>query len=194
MRGTQVYPLEPNIPDLEKILCFMARESRVRRRMLARALEECINETPADQRRLRIVNPQSEGDPYYVFLLVPRLAVMGEEEYRNFRLHFLRAACMVLRLVESRAIDIIGIATESGNKKFCSEDAMYCDFRDWPDEFASEARQLQEVFELMKNVRHKKMSEYEYPLQFEREIGRRIGRNERCPCGSGKKWKKCHGA
>ncbi len=23
--------------------------------------------------------------------------------------------------------------------------------------------------------------------------GRKIGRNERCPCGSGKKFKKCHG-
>ena len=24
--------------------------------------------------------------------------------------------------------------------------------------------------------------------------GRKVGRNERCPCGSGKKYKKCHGA
>ena len=24
--------------------------------------------------------------------------------------------------------------------------------------------------------------------------GRKIGRNERCPCGSGAKYKKCHGA
>ncbi|MDA1036183.1 MAG: SEC-C metal-binding domain-containing protein [Chloroflexi bacterium] len=23
--------------------------------------------------------------------------------------------------------------------------------------------------------------------------GRKIGRNEQCPCGSGKKYKKCHG-
>ncbi len=25
-------------------------------------------------------------------------------------------------------------------------------------------------------------------------MARKIGRNEPCPCGSGKKWKKCHGA
>ncbi len=24
--------------------------------------------------------------------------------------------------------------------------------------------------------------------------GRKVGRNERCPCGSAKKYKKCHGA
>ncbi len=24
--------------------------------------------------------------------------------------------------------------------------------------------------------------------------GRKIGRNEKCPCGSGKKYKRCHGA
>jgi len=28
----------------------------------------------------------------------------------------------------------------------------------------------------------------------ERRIGRKIGRNEPCPCGSGKKYKKCCGA
>ena len=25
-------------------------------------------------------------------------------------------------------------------------------------------------------------------------IGRKVGRNEPCPCGSGKKYKRCHGA
>ena len=30
--------------------------------------------------------------------------------------------------------------------------------------------------------------------QFEaRRAGQKIGRNEQCPCGSGKKYKKCHG-
>lgn len=27
-----------------------------------------------------------------------------------------------------------------------------------------------------------------------KDQGQRIGRNEKCPCGSGKKWKRCHGA
>ncbi len=26
-----------------------------------------------------------------------------------------------------------------------------------------------------------------------RQAGRKIGRNEKCPCGSGKKYKRCHG-
>ncbi len=26
------------------------------------------------------------------------------------------------------------------------------------------------------------------------EGGRKIGRNEKCPCGSGKKYKRCHGS
>ena len=25
-------------------------------------------------------------------------------------------------------------------------------------------------------------------------VGKKVGRNEPCPCGSGKKYKKCHGA
>ena len=27
----------------------------------------------------------------------------------------------------------------------------------------------------------------------QRHEGRKIGRNEKCPCGSGKKYKRCHG-
>ena len=27
-----------------------------------------------------------------------------------------------------------------------------------------------------------------------RNDGERVGRNDQCPCGSGKKYKKCHGA
>ena len=29
--------------------------------------------------------------------------------------------------------------------------------------------------------------------EFESEHDRKIGRNEKCPCDSGKKYKKCHG-
>jgi preprotein translocase subunit SecA len=32
------------------------------------------------------------------------------------------------------------------------------------------------------------------PVQQVRREGAKIGRNDPCPCGSGKKYKKCHGA
>jgi uncharacterized protein YecA (UPF0149 family) len=32
------------------------------------------------------------------------------------------------------------------------------------------------------------------PQQQQRIVGDKTGRNEPCPCGSGKKFKKCHGA
>jgi preprotein translocase subunit SecA len=31
-------------------------------------------------------------------------------------------------------------------------------------------------------------------VQTVKREGRKVGRNEPCPCGSGKKYKKCHGA
>lgn len=31
------------------------------------------------------------------------------------------------------------------------------------------------------------------PIKGERQVQYRAGRNEPCPCGSGKKFKKCHG-
>jgi preprotein translocase subunit SecA len=36
-------------------------------------------------------------------------------------------------------------------------------------------------------------AEPESPVPFQREV-RKIGRNEACPCGSGRKFKQCHGA
>jgi len=31
-------------------------------------------------------------------------------------------------------------------------------------------------------------------LPTQRRVGEKVGRNDPCPCGSGKKYKKCHGA
>lgn len=49
------------------------------------------------------------------------------------------------------------------------------------------------VFEKMENQWYFKEGEFVKPKQIRRETPR-VGRNEPCPCGSGKKYKKCCGA
>ena len=47
-------------------------------------------------------------------------------------------------------------------------------------------RQLRYLFGRVKRERHAEM-------QAERDAGEKVGRNDPCPCGSGKKYKRCCG-
>jgi hypothetical protein len=49
------------------------------------------------------------------------------------------------------ALDVIGIATETGDDESRSEDAVYLDARDWPAEAEAEARRLQDELEPVMN-------------------------------------------
>ncbi len=44
------------------------------------------------------------------------------------------------------------------------------------------------------NDANEKIGEHQYPLQLSPDQVQKVGRNDPCPCGSGKKYKKCHGA
>ncbi|MGB7355668.1 MAG: SEC-C metal-binding domain-containing protein, partial [Acidobacteriaceae bacterium] len=59
------------------------------------------------------------------------------------------------------------------------------------------------IDELEKEFERKKKQELEHArmagagdasLPQQRRVGEKVGRNDPCPCGSGKKYKKCHGA
>ena len=103
---------------------------------------------------------------------------------------------MVVRLKCPDAVDVVGIAIESGNDPNGSEDAMHCDFREWTEEMATEAKELQQALGLLLNPTETRATEYEYPEPEPRPLIHlpiTAGRNQPCPCGSGKKYKRCHG-
>ena len=117
----------------------------------------------------------------------------------------MEACCLVTKLRFPAALDIVGIATEpmSNLDALSSEDAMYFDARQWSSELETEARRLQQQFELLTTAMMLKTHEMEYP-DVDRS-GRRIkprveqvrmrgrDRNALCLCGSGKKFKHCCG-
>jgi len=197
MSGTQFFATPGGVSDTERILRWMAREPRVRRRMLARKLVECVITTPANMRRTAVSQPSSPGDPYYVYLMIPWNHRATVQENRDVRRYFLEAACMAVRLKCPEALDVVGIATESGNdSQTRSEDAMYLDCRGWNEEMEQEAKELQQALGLLMNVQETRGIEQEYPEPEPRPLLHlpvKVGRNEPCPCGSGKKFKKCHG-
>ena len=160
---------------------------------------------PTTQRRTCVVLPSRLGDPHYVFLLLPHLPSVSYEDYREGRRYFLKACCLVTKLMYPQALDIIGIATEA-NPDFTvgrSEDAMYLDAREWTEEMQENARSIQQETGLLTNLTMHASTVREYPYQPERtrhashtsSVSPMKGRdrNRPCPCGSGKKFKRCCG-
>lgn len=195
--GTQYFGTG-SVREQEKVLRFMARESRTRRRMLSISLVELVKKTPRDRHGARIVAPSHPGDPHYVFLLVPHPQDMTDEAYREHRGKALYIYCMAAKVVAPEAKDIVGLATESGiDLMRRSEDVMYLDGSKWTPELQQEAEALREkgIFKSMKKFAS---SFNEYPTTRGPGWGpipmKGSERNMPCPCGSGKKKKKCHGA
>jgi len=192
LRGEQYFVTAGGIKDSEKVLRFMAREPRWKRRYLARALLEMLRTTPADKRRLRVVPPADEGEPYYVFLLLPTFSEKTDDENRTARRTFLEKCCDVTRLEYPDAKDIVGIATESGaNLDSRSEDAIYFDARGWNVEMETEARLIQKQLRILTHAKWIKETMQEYPDVPIAGVLSKNPRNKQCPCGSGKKYKHC---
>ncbi len=163
LNDTQYYTSEPGVRSSEKIMRFLAREPRTRRRMLAKLLLEFIESTPVTFRASRVILPSKEGDPYYIFLLLSSHLSSSEENYREVRYKLLEAYCMVVKLKFSDALDIIGIATDTGTSPYRSEDALYLDARYWPPELEAEARQLQADLGLLAEQNWFRGTVKEYP-------------------------------
>ena len=203
LAGTQYHATHPGFKDQERLMRFLARESRTMRRMLGGALAEFVIASPADLRSTRVIPPLAPGKPYYVFLTVPERPDRPYDENRRVRLNFLEALCMVTKLMYPDAQDIVGIATEAGNPEEMSEDALYLDAREWSDEQRAEAEELQKELNLLTNLKKSARTVKEYPdvdvlpppftfaAQQERANG--YPRKQPCPCGSGKKFKRCCG-
>ncbi len=206
LTNTQYRIAHADIKSHERIMRFMAREPRIRRRMLARAILDLIRNTPAaSSRAVRCVLPDRARprDPCYVFLLLGRPSGVSDDEYRGVRKQLLEAYCMAVKLKHPRLRDIIGIATEVGPGPERSEDAAYLDARIWTQDDEKEARRLQQELGLLEQTAWFAATEKEYPeltpqpgttavgVPVRRMKGR--DRNSLCPCGSGRKRKRCCG-
>jgi len=194
LNSTQYMVSAGGVKDSEKVMRFFASESRFKRRLLSKAVLGLIKKTPENIYGRRFIVPQlDEKGPYYVFVAFPRKKEYTEEEYRAFRGRYLEVCCMVVRSVYPEAKDIIGFATEAGKfSKGKSEDAIYFDGRHWNNEMQKEAEELQTELEILVDPTYHKVHYTEFPDVSDKQVPK-VGRNEKCPCGLGVKYKKCHG-
>jgi len=141
--GTSYYLSHPNIKSQEEIFRLLAKENRTQRRLLATAINKLIAKTPVYYRTTRIVLPLHPGKPYYLFLLLPRSKDIPYEKYRQIRGELLGNYLQILKLKYPEALDIIGLATETGTSEERSEDFMYFDASKWTIEENREAKELE---------------------------------------------------
>ena len=187
-----------DISEQEKGLRLLARENRTRRRMLSLALHEILEKTPAHMRVTRTLLPSHLGDPYYLFLLLPRREHIDEKNYRDVRGSLLQQYCMITKLNFPEALDIVGIATESGiDSRYRSEDFLYYNARGWTKEEKTQAQKYETKLKELGMIGERTMTKKiikEYPVSvIDKNKLKGSARNKPCPCGSGKKNKKCCG-
>jgi len=198
--GTDYFSSLTDIALKEESIREIARETRLRRRILARALLDLITKSSAHRRSVRVVPPSRNGEPYYLFLLMPIEKEWNLEKYRVLRRQLLFAYCMSVKIIYPDASKIIGIATESGLPDKVSNDVLLIDTTQWTEENFQEAQSIQKEYKLLENMKKQHNMDSEYPKSNSpskaEPIIRRLqslSRNKVCYCGSGKKYKECHG-
>ena len=162
---TQHYANPPGPRNQEKIVRFLAREPRIRRRMLAKSLIDLLKNTKLDKSATRVVLPPEEGEPYYVFLLFPHYENQSIEDYREMRREVLYSYCLVTKLKFPDAKDIVGVATDSGMASYRSEDLVYLDGREWTENEKKDAEYFSNEIGLLRTLKKFASKEYEFPVK-----------------------------
>ena len=142
--------------------------------------------------------PSFYSDKRYVFLqLKPILDKDYDSEYRPIRREMLNIACGVEKIKRPNSKKVIGIAIDAPKYagKRNSEDFALLDCENWTyedEKSYTEANKTLKFFETDAiQTKYERTSEFPQ-LKKETPKKTKIGRNERCFCGSGKKYKHCH--
>lgn len=179
--------------DNELLVRRMASETRFERRILSTAFVDWLA-----QKRIGGRVASSQGTKTgYVFLTCPRALD------REIRMAELAARCLHVRSPQgplarrgTEVTTVVGFATETYDPSGWSMDVMYLDKQEWAPEDEEATEKGRVLFNIPRENEVSRLSQDEFPVVASTPPNRiaRPGRNDPCPCGSGKKWKRCHGA
>jgi hypothetical protein len=188
----------PEPAALELPLRVAASEPRLRRRGLAGPLADLLFAPPDGRIHFRIIRPTRDGEPMYVFVAVPSKPQQSFDERSRSRLAALVAWGLVARQEHPDVKHIVGISVEAGcpSDTFESE-LVYIDDRPWPPEFTEVVGYLQKEITALQEA---KTNLIWVPGRLatsnsdeQRAVSTKRPRNSACFCGSGRKYKACHG-
>lgn len=176
----------------------MAKEPRFHRRALSERMIQSIRnfpETPQPIMRNLSFMPSFYEEKGYVFL---QLKVDGitdyENEYRPTRQALLEVACGAARNKFDHLKTVVGIAIDAPKYAATnSEDFILMDCSNWTDEDRAHYENANEEIGFFKTGVVEKRTVSEFPVAKDPKASgsKQVGRNAPCPCGSGKKYKKC---
>lgn len=183
----------------------MAKEPRFMRRSIVERMEYAIRAFPDGRdgpaRHLSFSSSYYSGKGYvFLQLWIPRHVRGDDGTYRAKRGEILRIACGAAKNHNPDLQAVVGICIPPPKlEREIGEDFVYLDCHEWSDETRAEYDRVNADWNFFKTgLRHeKRIKEFALPPQPAKHTtsyGRaKVGRNDPCPCGSGKKFKKCHG-
>ncbi len=192
-----------NIARGESAICEMVKEPRFMRRSLSEKMLNAVERFPDTGSLTRQVTflPSFEPNVGYVLL---QLRVPEEfrtsPDFREKRQTLLEIACGAAKNKFPNLVKVIGIGVEA--PKFSggtvAEDFILMPCEAWPDETKTYYEELNREWNFFGTPElrqfNDRVTQFVPPPRPARAANpRKIGRNDPCPCGSGKKYKKCHG-
>lgn len=192
IEGTQHFTSATGPQQTERTLRLLNAFPRTRRRAIADICYERIS-TMGD-RPYRVWDGRSPdgSEPGFTFLAVRREDGEDYEEYRRRRLYML-TMCTALSRIRNPEVSVhVGIGQgpiDNDN----SEDVVLIDDEAWSQELEQQAIAFRDEFGILRQVRETRSTAHEYPRPKLTAVPRGRERNQPCPCGSGRKWKKCCG-
>lgn len=185
----------------------MVKEPRFIRRALADRIKRTVinfPDHPGQTTRQVTFLPSRFPDVGYVLfqLRVPE-AVRSKPDYLDKRRMLLEIACGAAKNRFSHLNKVIGIGIDvpkfAGGKN--SEDFILLPCETWTDEMRAHYEELNQEWKFFGTPQleqyNEHITQFVPPSAVATSASRpsqKVGRNEPCPCGSGKKYKKCHGA
>jgi hypothetical protein len=178
----------------------MAKEPRLSRRALSEMMTASIKNFPDDAkgivRNLSFMPSFFQGVGYVFLQLYHDHPGDYDTEYRPVRRSMLEFACGAAKLKWPDLNKIVGIAIDAPKySRMNSEDFILLDCANWMAEdqaYYEEANQELRFFQTP-SLTERRMHLTDFPSAQKPRNPPKIGRNQLCPCGSGKKWKRCHG-
>lgn len=175
----------------------MAKEPRFHRRALSEGMMQSIRNFPETQQRImRSLSfmPSFYEDKGYVFLQLKVDGITDYEKESRPKQALLEIACGAAKNKFNHLKTIVGIAIDAPKyAETNSEDFILLDCNDWPDEEREHYKKANEDLKFFMTGVAERRAVTEFPIIKKPKATKRlkVGRNDQCPCGSGKKYKKC---
>jgi SEC-C motif len=178
----------------------MAKEPRLSRRMLCQTMAIAIKNFPDNAkgivRNLSFMPSFFPGIGYVFLQFFHENPGDYDTEYRPTRRRLLEFACGAAKLKWPHLTKVIGIGIDA--PKYSpknSEDFILLNCENWTEEdqaYYEEANAELRLFQTTA-LKERRMHATDFPSSQKPRSVPKISRNQLCPCGSGKKYKRCHG-